>query len=792
MKIRYFFFLLFVIVLPLSELFSQTSWNWQNPLPQGNVLHSVMVKADSFGVAVGDAGTTLTRSGGTFNSPTYPVTTALGGICYFRDTIWIVGDGGVIYRSIDNGATWISQSWTTAVNFHTCFDLSKTNLWVAGDSGIILYSTNRGDSWTKQTNSSKRPVNAIANGYPRANVYAACDSGVILEAYNYGAGGYFALVNTHKFNLHGVVMGSTEAFIVGDSGYILHRNIVADTAFSDTIMDKGANTYYDVGYANPFVIVCGANGALKLSSDDGTTWSSPVSNVSEKLFKVALSADFITSGIAWVVGENGAFLRTADSGKTWARLDSGVRGTVYAAALSPNGDMYATSNVGKSYRLLNGAAHWRLDSLKAGGAPRLTDIAFDNNGFGLCATYDVIALRTIDSGKTWSNVLVNAAAVQVLGVAVWGSTGLACASNGVVYRSVSKGATWSVTPTNNTQALFDVDMSGNNAIAVGFNGIVLYSSNGGQSWAKPPSSNTSSTLNKVRFSTSTNAVAVSATGVIIRTTDGGATWKTYPSGVTTPLNDVAFHDDINGIITGDGGVILKTHDGGKTWTKDQSNTLYDLKGAIIADGVTAYVAGSKTTILGTTNSSLPVALISFSGRRLTPSAVLLDWSVANERDNFGYAIDALASGSFDTWQQIEFRNGAGTTSQAGNYSYTDLNASNELLHYRLRQIDLDGAEHILGTVAIAPDGNTLNDDISIYPNPASDEAKISFTVSSSENIRIAIVNELGSEIQLLANSMYQSGSYLLPVVTKALANGTYRVIFTTSSQRMTKEFVVLK
>ncbi|MFI5263808.1 MAG: YCF48-related protein [Candidatus Kapaibacterium sp.] len=748
-----------------------------------------MVKADSFGVAVGDVGTTVIRSGGSFTAPTYPVATGLGGICYFKDTIWIAGDGGAIYRSVDNGSTWTSQSWSTAVNFHASFDFSKTNLWVAGDSGIILYSTNSGSAWSKQSNTSKRPVNAIANGYTRADVYAACDSGVILLAYNYGAGGYFAITNPHKFNFHGVAMNATDVFFVGDSGYILHRDVVANTDISDTIIDKGANIFYDIAYANPFIIITGSGGTIRISNDNGTTWISPKSGVTEKLFKVAMSADFISSGIAWAVGENGAFLRTADSGKTWARLDSGVRGTVYAAAISPNGDLYATSSGGKSYRLLSGAAHWTLDSLNAGGAPRLTDIAFDKNGFGLAATYDTIALKTIDSGKTWSHVMVNSTAVQILGIAVWGSTALASASNGAVYHSANKGTTWAATTITNAEPLYDVDMSGNNAIAVGYNGVVFYSTNGGLNWTKAAVSGTSSILYKVRFSTATNAVAVSNTGVIIHTVDGGATWKTVTSGVKTALNDAAFHDDINGIITGDGGVILKTHDGGKTWAKDQSNTLYDLKGAIIADGLTAYVVGSQTTILSTTNSGLPVDLISFAGRRLSQSSVLLDWSVANESNNFGYAIDALSA---DTWNEIGFRNGMGTTSQSQSYSLTDMNATNDQLHYRLRQIDLDGAEHILGTVAISPGGSPSGEDISIYPNPASSEAKINFTVSSPENVRISIINELSIEQQVVTNTTYQSGSYLLDLDTKNLSTGIYHLVFTTPSRRIVKDFVVMK
>ncbi len=789
MKFRY----IILVILPIfcaGNLFSQTSWNWYNPTPQGNDLHSVVVKADSFGIAVGDVGMTLRRAGGVFQSPVYPVTSALRGVCYYKDTIWACGDGGVIYRSIDNGASWSDQSYTSKskVNFRTAFDLSKTNLFVTGDSGIILYSTNSGVGWTKQTNSNKNNINAIANG-GKANMYAVGDNGTILQAVNFGSFGYFAITTSHKFSFNGVAMDTAEAFIVGDSGYVLHRDIVNNAFIADSVFNNGVNNFYDVAYANPYVIVIGANGTIRRSNDNGTSWTAPVSGATEKLYKIALSKDFLTSGIAWVVGENGVFLRTANYGSTWSRLDTGVRGTVYAAALSPNGDMYATNIAGKSYRLKNGTAHWTRDSLNAGGAPRLLDIAFDKSGFGIIATYDITILRTADSGRTWNNVTVNPAALEILGVSAWGSTGLASAANGVVYRSVNNGGSWTAATTNNTQALYDVDMSGNNAIAVGANGVVLYSLDGGATWTKPLSSGTTAQLNKVRFFTNTNAIAVSNTGIIIRTLDKGVTWASVTSGVPTSLNDAAFHDDKNGIITGDGGIILKTNDGGKTWSKDQSNTLADLKGAMIVDGTTAYVAGSRTTILGTTNSSLPVELISFSGRRLSATNVILDWSVANERDNFGYKIERQSG---DLWQESGFRAGKGTTSQSQNYSLTDPKASDDLLHYRLRQIDLDGSEHILGAITVAQNTSLKEENISIYPNPIASEAKINFTISSPESVHIIIVNELGAKIREVANAEFQIGSYSVPLLTKQLVSGIYHVIFSTPEHRIVKEFIVVK
>src|SRR5439155_21991490 len=125
------------------------------------------------------------------------------------------------------------------------------NLWIVGDSGIIIYTTNSGVTWTKQTNSDKHTLYAIANVSGHGNVYAVGDS-VILQAINYGISGYFKLATVHRFAFRGVAMYGTEAFIVGDSGYILHRDFIADALIADTVMNGGVNNFYDVAYANPF------------------------------------------------------------------------------------------------------------------------------------------------------------------------------------------------------------------------------------------------------------------------------------------------------------------------------------------------------------------------------------------------------------------------------------------------------------------------------------------------------------------------------------------------------------
>ena len=73
-----------------------------------------------------------------------------------------VGNGGVILRTSDAGATWITQlSTTTRPLFRSCFTSSDTGI-IVGDYGIMLKTTNGGITWIKQPSGTINHLRDIA------------------------------------------------------------------------------------------------------------------------------------------------------------------------------------------------------------------------------------------------------------------------------------------------------------------------------------------------------------------------------------------------------------------------------------------------------------------------------------------------------------------------------------------------------------------------------------------------------------------------------------------------------
>jgi photosystem II stability/assembly factor-like uncharacterized protein len=747
-------------------------------------LLGVTGKSGISSVAVGEAGTVLRRANGVFALPSYSTGLTLRTCSNYVDTVWSAGDSGLIFRSINNGSSWVNQSYSSVskANFYASAVRTKDAVWVAGDSGIILYSTNGGTSFTKQSNTSHARVRDIA--WAKQTAYACGDSGTLIRGNFYGIQGWAKFSTTKRFPFRGIAMDTFNVFVVGDSGYVLRHDFLNQTTISDTVLDANI-TFYDVAFYPPYVVIGGSNGTIKVSNDSGVTWTTPQTHSTENIYHIAMADDFPTSGVVYAVGEDGLYLKSTNFGSSWIRLDSGKRATIYAAAKSPNSTMYATSASGIVFRSSDGGSIWSRDSINVAGA-RFTDISFDDNGFGLMATYDNKVFRTLDSGATWTSQTIASSGVLILGVATSGNIGLACAPNGAIYRTTNKGTSWSSVTSNTNKTLYDIDMKGSNAIAVGESGGMVYSTNGGQTWTSSTSGSLAR-LQKVRFAGNGGvAVAVAQAGAIIRTTNNGQTWSNSTSSVTGNLNDVSFRDAANGIVCGDGGILLKTTNGGASWKIDTSHTFNDLKGSIILDADNAFVFGNKTTILSTANSGLPVELVSFSAHRTRDQVVVLNWSVALETNNAYYLLEREIG---NKWEEIGKVNSYGTSTNCS-YTFMDADAPLSSATYRLKQYDLDGMMEVIGKVTIGAMSRQAKNDLLVWPNPASRNTVVTYILNQTSDIKLYLLAMTGGKIRTLAEGEFVPGSYSENLSLEGLASGMYQLVFESPGERVIRSLAV--
>lgn len=141
------------------------------------------------------------------------------------------------------------------------------------------------------------------------------------------------------------------------------------------------------------------------------------------------------------------------------------------------------------------------------------------------------------------------------------------------------------------------------------------------------------------------------------------------------------------------------------------------------------------------SSSLPIELTSFTGRRL-PAGVELSWTSASETNNDYYTLEKSADGI--VFEKLAEVKGAGNSSKASSYTYTDSQPFAGTTYYRLRQTDYDGLFEYFDMIAVEHTGQA--GEPLVYPNPAGDQS-VFITAPAQGEISITIFDLAGQQVK---------------------------------------------
>lgn len=180
--------------------------------------------------------------------------------------------------------------------------------------------------------------------------------------------------------------------------------------------------------------------------------------------------------------------------------------------------------------------------------------------------------------------------------------------------------------------------------------------------------------------------------------------------------------------------------------------------------------------------AVPVELISYRGKRYN-SNVSLEWVVASQLNNKGFNLFRSEDGIHYFF--LDFINGDGTTSEIKTYTYTDNNAPNSNLIYKLVQEDFDGTHSEFYTTV---NSNANASETAIYPNPATDKLTVEFSANKYNEIRITTLN--GSEVY--SNTITNESSVVLNTNTLGLNNGVYFIYLSSRNSNDSYKVIISK
>ena len=220
-----------------------------------------------------------------------------------ENTIWAVGDSGVIIKSTDGGIIWSPQQSETILSLNDIYFVDENNGWCVGSgelgmNSVILHTTNGGLNWIPLNNITDTPLYAI----------------------------YFISSN------YGWIVGGTFSYLCSYCSIILHTTnggINWTQQSSDTI-DVMLDVYFRDSN-NGWIV---GRGNILRTTNGGVNWFTEI-ELSE--FSDLRSISFIDFQIGWVVGYGlihsqgsssgyGLLLKTTDGGENWVEHFSGVGG----------------------------------------------------------------------------------------------------------------------------------------------------------------------------------------------------------------------------------------------------------------------------------------------------------------------------------------------------------------------------------------------------------------------------------------------------------------------------------
>jgi trimeric autotransporter adhesin len=170
-------------------------------------------------------------------------------------------------------------------------------------------------------------------------------------------------------------------------------------------------------------------------------------------------------------------------------------------------------------------------------------------------------------------------------------------------------------------------------------------------------------------------------------------------------------------------------------------------------------------------STTPSLMLSFTGTSQTNTADL-SWVMENETNCKWFVVERSGDdGGFDSISVVLGINNGNTT----NYSFTDANMLQGCNIYRLREVDLTGAERYSKVIML----NNLQSSsakMDVYPNPA--VATINFSIASpaAQQILVQVYSlsgvmmsstqqelSVGNNLQTIAVGNLRAGNYILKV-----------------------------
>ncbi len=483
-----------------------------------------------------------------------------------------------LFRSIDNGNTWVELSTDFVKPQNRCISLHVNgNTLIGRFTDGIYCSTDNGDTWIRMSSFLESSITLIDTV-----LYTWRTGGDFLASTDNGKKWTFigkAIALPYGTYLHPsylTLSSNGNDFVSGTYGKGIYISTDKGVTWNESNTGLTDLTVLQVAVSGSKLFVSTLSG-LFLSNDDGHSWvltKGTPDNGSRTNNMLS-----VVGGTLFFITETGIY-RSTDNGNSWTEINKGRIDDLIIPTCQIGSSLFGASNYGIFRSTDNG------DTWISVGVLNQSINSFTKNGTSLFAgTNHNGVYRSVDNGLTWKNLYASLPTHTTNALYCYKDTLYLGTYNGV-YRSWDNGDTWKYWLIHNNPV--SAFTSTSKALFVGSDkslSIFRHIKDTSQVWLSNVRLNSQNIRTLVSYGTT--IIAGTIPGGIFRSIDDGNTWTNVNS--FSPKTIVVSGTTLFAI-TEYQNKVYRSKDNGETWSP--LGQFYGLITSIVG-GKTIYV-GSKT------------------------------------------------------------------------------------------------------------------------------------------------------------------------------------------------------
>jgi uncharacterized repeat protein (TIGR01451 family) len=185
---------------------------------------------------------------------------------------------------------------------------------------------------------------------------------------------------------------------------------------------------------------------------------------------------------------------------------------------------------------------------------------------------------------------------------------------------------------------------------------------------------------------------------------------------------------------------------------------------------------------------LAVKLSAFNVSKENSNAVLR-WVTQSEVKNDAFVIERGFDGI--NFSKIGNVKGNGTTSNISNYQFADplSGLSAKIVYYRLRIVDIDGKSGYSKIIALRLDGSVAINNLSVYPNPFTNNIKLRINGTKEESLIVRISSMSGQMVVKRSINIQPGENIVVLQDLESLTQGAHLLEIITSDGTITQKIM---